>query len=197
MEDLLSHAQREKYDRLRGVVKEWMDQYWEACRALIIIQEERLYREKYDTFEDFCRRELRMDRSFTTRMIQAVKEVDHLSGSAKPSSERVARELVPVPKPMKQPVWNKAIEMSPNGKPTYATVKKAVLELVPDGRQQRMDREFLEQLRAANRLIKGDVYLAESPNDVVAEAIGLVRQIEVKLKALKMALNNRSSVAMN
>lgn len=102
------------------------------------IRNKRLFREKYDTFEQFCQNEFGHTRQYINYLIAGAEITEDLkttNGSQNltqklilPSSEKQVRPLAKLDKQARVECWNIAVERS-NGKvPTAKTVKQVVLE---------------------------------------------------------------------
>jgi hypothetical protein len=191
--DLLSPEEREEYFRMLHIIRTGISSWVEAGKALTIIRDKRLYREKYDTFELFCKEEFRMSKSYANRLITGRQTIEDMALSGfsteNPPTERVARELSKATN--KTQAWEMAKKMSGNGKPTSSVVKKAVSSFAPDKGEGRSDREFIERMRTVNRLLRVENYLYSLSPDIVGEAMGLINQAIAELNMIKKLLQDR------
>jgi len=149
------------------------------ANALIEIRDDRLYRGTHDTFENYCQERWGFSRQHASRLIQAAEAVRDLSpmgdkrnasepaSVALPTSERQARELVPVPPADRPRVWQAAVEAT-EGKPTAAAVRQAA--------DQALDREPAPKLAVVNGVEADDPAIVAKlrkagaiPADVVVE----------------------------
>lgn len=128
--EALTSAEADRLDELERVVDRGLQTFVEVGTALGEIRDRRLYRATHATFEDYCRERWGMGRSHAYRMIDAAEVVRAVSPNGdigSPSSESVARELVPVMRddPERVPeVWAEAVEH--NGpRPTAGQVREA------------------------------------------------------------------------
>lgn len=100
--------------------------------ALMVVRDSKLYRQGYSTFEDYCRVRWNMGKSRVYQMIDAAIVVENLKSSTNggllPDTERQARPLAQLEPEQQREAWDKAIEISPNGKPTAAIVQRVIDE---------------------------------------------------------------------
>ena len=112
-----------------------MKTFIEVGNALVKIRDQRLYRERHGTFEDYCQERWGMSRSHANRLIGASEVVEDLAPmgakSELPQSERQARELKKAPPEQRAKVWKEAQERSGSTQPTAKQVKQAVAEVLP------------------------------------------------------------------
>lgn len=140
----LSVPEHQRLDALEDVIEQGRKAFIEVGNALTEIRDSRLYRQDYETFEDYCRDRWQMERAHAYRLIEASEVVQVLSPTGDmslsllgpvtdipaPKTERVARELAPLrqePEVMRE-VWRESVEVS-GGQPT-ATVVRDVREQV-------------------------------------------------------------------
>lgn len=99
---------------LEHVIERGQQTFIEVGLALLEIRDERLYRESYATFEDYCRERWGWSRDYGIKLANAA-EVVHMLGSVDHGiqTERQARELAPLrdePKVMRE-IWDEAVEL--------------------------------------------------------------------------------------
>lgn len=104
-------------------------------RALMVVRDRRLYRERFATFQAFCEDRFEISRRHADRTIQAAGVVAELrpTGLAEPRSEAVARELAALrenPDAMRQ-AWAATIDHH-GDRPTAAQTRSHVTALLPD-----------------------------------------------------------------
>ena len=72
---LLTVDQRLLYEHLKQKIHEYLEKGVSAFKwvadDMLMIRAQRLYREEYDTFEEFCRETLLRSKTHPNRMIQA------------------------------------------------------------------------------------------------------------------------------
>jgi hypothetical protein len=91
--------------------------YVQAGKALRVIRDGRLYREAYPTFAEFCQKEFEQNVRYINRKIEAAALSREFveAGLMPPDSERVARELIALPKDVRTLVWHKVTEKAKQG----------------------------------------------------------------------------------
>ncbi len=99
------------------------------------IQKGKLYRDRYETFEDYVKEQLDMSRSHAYNLISSTEVFDDLSAMAdigiKPSNERQIRSLIALPKDKRATAWKGALKLA-GGKPlTAKIVHQAAAEFKP------------------------------------------------------------------
>ncbi len=85
-------------EELEGVIRRGLKTFMEVGKALASIRDRRLYKDRgYATFEDYCREEHGLGRSYVNKQIRAAKAVGEMGTTVpKPQSERLARPLTRV-----------------------------------------------------------------------------------------------------
>lgn len=107
------------------IIERAIKSYIELGDALTTIRDERLYREKYSNFEDYCQERWGFGRDYADRHITAANAVLTIVGTglALPANEGQARELAKVPEPEREQVWRETLDRT-GGKPTAAAVRE-------------------------------------------------------------------------
>jgi hypothetical protein len=129
----LSMSEEQQLIINESVIDRGLKTFYEVGSALADIRDARLYRSRYDTFEDYCRERWGMSRIHAHRLIDAaaVYEVVLPVGNIVPSSERQVRPLTQLEPEQQGPAWTQAVETAPNGKVTAAHVEQVVREYRP------------------------------------------------------------------
>lgn len=173
--DELTTTEQQALAQYETVIETGLQTFYEVGTALLAIRDNRLYRQDYSTFEDYCRERWEMTPQHAGRMIQAAKITANLEpmGSI-PSSERQARELAPLEPDAQRIVWEVVQQTAPDGRVTAAHVKsvaevfKSVVETgaldddgdgfsvsVPDILKARITEETYERLQRQREHING------------------------------------------
>lgn len=94
----LDRRQQRRLSQLEAVVRDGLQKFIEVGNALLEIRDERLYRERHATFEEYLRDRWNIGRSRGYQLIEAaaVSTVVDMAGLPAPPNERQARELVPL-----------------------------------------------------------------------------------------------------
>src|ERR1700722_17280933 len=91
----LTEAEKHQLKELETVVKKSLALNREAAKALNQIRDKRLYRDKYKTFEEYCRKVWDYSKTHVNRQIGAAQVIDILTPvGVSIESESVARPLV-------------------------------------------------------------------------------------------------------
>ncbi len=91
----LTEAERAQYETLVNRFRKLNDPWVESMEILAEIRDRRLYRERYDSFEDFCQEELGMSRTNVDRQCQTLAIAQLLpTNVAKPEKEAHVRPLL-------------------------------------------------------------------------------------------------------
>lgn len=115
---------------LETVIERGLATFVEVGEALLEIRDSRLYRDTHGSFEDYCRERWGFSESRASRLI-AASEVARALPMGKVTTERVARELVPLAR--KDPeaaalVLSEAQDRAGDETPTAAEVRAVVRE---------------------------------------------------------------------
>lgn len=114
--------------QLEATIEAGLQTFVDVGRALLEIRDARLYRQSFDTFEDYCRDRWGMSRIHAHRMIEAANVTNNLlpTGNILPTSERQARPLASIEPEQQREAWQRAVDTAPNGKVTAAHVQSVV-----------------------------------------------------------------------
>jgi hypothetical protein len=128
----LSRTETRELAECEAVIQRGLATFIEVGSALLKIRDDRLYREKFATFEHYCRERWKMtDRR--ARQLCAAAEIAGNIGTGttvpKPDSESQARPLSRLASDQQRDAWKKATEEY--GQPTAAQVKATVDEMFP------------------------------------------------------------------
>jgi hypothetical protein len=101
----------------------------EVGGALLTINEGRLYRRDFATFDEYCTARWQIGRAYAYRLMDAVRALLTIGDTdlPLPTNEAQARELARVPEHLRTEVWQRAHELT-DGQPTAAVVRTVALE---------------------------------------------------------------------
>lgn len=122
----LSDGELQQLDECEDTIERGLETFYEVGTALAVIRDGRLYRAKYDTFENYCRKRWNLDRTYAHRIIESARTAAMLPIGNRPTVESQARELAPLrddPEEMRE-VWREANERG-GGKPTASAIREA------------------------------------------------------------------------
>jgi hypothetical protein len=103
--------------------------FYEAGSALGQLRERRLYRDEYDSFEDYCRGRFGHSRQKANYLIVGAAIYRTLSAAncpLLPSSEYQVRPLAVLPPPRQPTVWNEAVAEAGGKTPSNRVVRETV-----------------------------------------------------------------------
>ena len=130
--DNLSEMEQIEYQACEAVLMMSSRTFVDAGQALGRIRDLRLYREEFNTFEDYCRAKWEYGRIYAHQLIAAAHLVTHLFANCKhrrPDRESQLRPLTGLPLDQAQLVWEKAAEHAGGRKITASRVRAAMIEL--------------------------------------------------------------------
>jgi hypothetical protein len=112
-----------------AVIERGLATFVEVGAALLRIRDERLYREDFGTFEDYCRTRWNLSKPYASQLIVASETVAiaTTNGHPAPGRESVARELAPLrdePDALRE-TWAEVVDLH-GEKPTAAQVREVV-----------------------------------------------------------------------
>ena len=128
----------DEVDDLRGyeaIIDRGRKTFFEVGAALSEIRDQRLYRESYDSFEDYLSQRWQMSRPRAYEYIQAAEVVADLSAMADtpaPENERQARALAAVAPEARGDVWREAVVRNDGAPAPARLVAEVAAELAPD-----------------------------------------------------------------
>lgn len=124
----LNAQEKARLTELEVIIAQGIQTFYKVGKALIEIRDNKLYRETHKTFELYCREKWNMARRTAYQLMDSAKVMENLCAMAHkfPTNERQVRPLTGLPAELQQEIWQEAVESSPNGTPTGATVKRLV-----------------------------------------------------------------------
>jgi|ERR1043166_2637309 hypothetical protein len=125
-----SISKQSRYEVLKEKIRNWWEDRLKIGEALREIRESKLYKDEYQSFEEFCDHEYGLKHSQAYRLIEAAGIKDSIKSSPmgdKISNERQARALAPVPADQRAEVIERAAEQGPI---TAKTITEAAEQIV-------------------------------------------------------------------
>lgn len=141
MDGKLTKTEQKSLVRCEQVIETGMDTYFQVGQALWDIREGRLYRARYETFEQYCAERWEFSRGRAYQLITAAETAAEMSTivDTPPRRESHVRPLLNVPKDHRAEVWQAAIDAAPrdeSGRPLVtAAIVEAAVERWHDGRK--------------------------------------------------------------
>jgi hypothetical protein len=120
----LSRDEADELDRCEATIKRNLDTFVEVGQALATIRESRLYREKYPTFEAYCKDRWNWSRDYAYKLIRSVAAADVDNCLHRVANEGQARALAAAPAADRAAVLEQAA--SPDGKVTAKRIREAI-----------------------------------------------------------------------
>jgi hypothetical protein len=121
----LSEAERAELAACERTIEGGLRGFVEVGTALARVRDSRLYRERFRSFERYCRERWSMARASAYRMIEAaevVARVSPIGDTPAPANEAQARELARLPAEKQPAAWQEAVASAPDGRITAAYV---------------------------------------------------------------------------
>ena len=127
MSEVLPAADAARLAERETVIERGLGTFVEVGTALAEIRDDRLYRAKFATFEDYCQERWNLKRAHAYRMIDAAAAVSPIgdTGLPMPANEGQARELARVPVDQRAEIWEETLDRT-EGKPTAAAIRETV-----------------------------------------------------------------------
>jgi hypothetical protein len=108
----LSAEEAELLNQLEGTILEGVHAYLESCFALRTIREQRLYRQGFGSFEQYCRERWSFSKTHANRMIDHCQVVENLTPTGViPEKERHTRPLAKLPPEKQREAWQLVINL--------------------------------------------------------------------------------------
>lgn len=125
LETVLSQSEEKELAECEVTIERGWSAFVEAGRALARIRDRKLYRGKYATFAEYCRRRWHYGRSHAYRLICASEVAVHLAKSnlRAPTHESQVRPLVGLKPEKVLTAWQRALEQAKDGAITATLVK--------------------------------------------------------------------------
>jgi hypothetical protein len=124
----LSPDEVQTLEHYEEIIAQGLQTFVHVGHALLVIRDQRLYRQAYGTFEEYLRQRWDLGRSYAHRMIDAAVVVENLLpiGNMVPVNEAQARPLTTLPPEQQQEVWKEAVETAPPSGVTAKHVQQTV-----------------------------------------------------------------------
>lgn len=124
---------KKEMERLEGIISRSQQAFYEVGVALAEIRDKKLYRDVsgFATFEEYCKVKWGFSRRNAYYLIEASIVVDNVNNcSHVPTAESQARPLAKLEPEQQVVAWQKAIDITPTGKPiTAALVSRVVKQM--------------------------------------------------------------------
>lgn len=126
----LTTTEHQKYLECNATIEHGLQTFFDVGTALMIVRSDRLYREEYGTFEDYCQEKWGWTRQRANQLIASADVVANLAEMTtivvKPATESQVRELVKLEPDKQRAAWKDVVDTAPKGKITAKHVKEVV-----------------------------------------------------------------------
>ena len=179
--------EQEKLKHLEKVIKDGWATFLNVGSALITINEEKLYRDKYETFEAYFRDQLGLSRSYTYNLMGSAKVYEQMSSiediGVKPLTESHLRELISVPTEKRADAWRGALKLAGEKPLTAKIVHQAAAEFKPKG----IGKATKAAAKPVNRKLnlKPAIKLLDEIEKLAAKNKGLLAKVSALRKCLQ------------
>ena len=130
MTTALTTTEHQKYLECNAVIEHGLQTFFDVGTALMVVRNDRLYREEYGTFEDYCQQKWGWTRQRANQLIASADVVANLAEMTtivvKPTTESQARALTKLEPEKQRAVWKDVVETAPKGKVTAKHVQAVV-----------------------------------------------------------------------
>lgn len=114
-----------------GVIERGKKAFFEVGNALATIKDDRLYRETYDTFDEYCSAKWGFKRTYAHYLIESAGVVERVHNCEQkppilPTAESQVRPLAKLPKDEQAEAWEEAVDSADGKQPTAKQVKEVV-----------------------------------------------------------------------
>lgn len=126
----LTTTEHQKYMECNATIEHGLQTFFDVGTALMVVRSDRLYREEYGTFEDYCQEKWGWTRQRANQLIASADVVANLAEMTtivvKPATENQARELIRLEPDKQRAAWKDVVDTAPKGKITAKHVKEIV-----------------------------------------------------------------------
>jgi len=127
----LTVTEQTELESLETIINQNVGAFYKVGCALAKIRDSRLYRETYDTFEDYCKDRWDMTRDYSYKLIGSSQVIENL-GTIVPTNEAQTRPLTKLKPERQREAWERVVETAPEGKITARYVSKVVSDIKKD-----------------------------------------------------------------
>lgn len=127
----LTDGEKQAFEKCEEIISRGLNSFIEVGISLLSIRDNKLYREGYATFEQYCRERWAISKQHAYRLMDATEVINDIKsnpGVTLPQNERQARPLMDVPSDIRPELWQIALDSAPNGKVTGDHVQNVVDE---------------------------------------------------------------------
>jgi len=109
---ILNIEESHELERCEVVIKQGLKTFIEVGEALFIIRDKRLYRNEFNTFEDYCQQKWSLGKRYVNYMIAASESITNLGTIVPilPKTETQIRPLTSLEPEIQKEVWKEVVE---------------------------------------------------------------------------------------
>jgi hypothetical protein len=125
---------KQELERLEGIIQKNIGSFYEVGRSLAEIRDQELYSKVRGiaNFETYCKERWDFTRMYAHYLIESSKVIENvnhgLQNTPTPANERQARPLAKLEPAQQIVAWQKAIDITPEGKPVTAAIVAKVVK---------------------------------------------------------------------
>jgi hypothetical protein len=126
--EVLSPAETATLEHYEQIIEQGLNTFVEVGHALLVIRDQRLYRQSHQTFEAYLQERWRISRPRAYQLIDAANVIDVVSTGVDivPANEAQARPLASLPPEQQAEVWHEVVRTAPKSGITAKHVKETV-----------------------------------------------------------------------
>lgn len=121
----LTPREQQELATLETVIRSGWQTFLEVGDALAQVRDRKLYRDKYNSIEEYCQQEMGFSRPYAYNLMNSAEVSQQLSSiediGVKPVNEAQCRELISVPEDKRVAAWRGALKLA-GGKPVTAKI---------------------------------------------------------------------------
>lgn len=129
--EVLTVIEKSEFTQLEDTIQKGLKTFYEVGFALMQIRDNRYYREKYSTFELYCKERWNISRPRAYELMKAAEVKDNLSAIADIKNEAQARPLTKLSPDQQREVYEEAVETAPEGKVTAKHIEQVIKDKRP------------------------------------------------------------------
>ncbi|NDG33021.1 DUF4326 domain-containing protein [bacterium] len=202
---ILNIEESHELERCEVVIKQGLKTFIEVGEALFIIRDKRLYRNEFNTFEDYCQQKWHLGKRYVNQLIQASEVISNLGAMAPilPESERQVRPLTSLEPEIQKEVWKEVVEQSEETRQpiTAARVQSVVNDWKPVNQEiKEVKNEPMFAISTPEELLKKAKEVAKERAEVKRQIIDQKGSTEViPLEDLELInkMKNGETVVLN